>query len=493
MGTSGCTVDTSRRDKARIALPHAELEQARMINLTRHVAQNFLREPQVVGEPNDSGVAVSQLLFEKSDTVVVSDHEIHHQLRAASIAVVAHAPMLLMDDTDRDAVQAEIGRLGARYILAIGDVGLPKTTGNVKVIPDSGSLTALGKLTSLQFRTQRIDASNALSGVSRLDGTHPTWLLTNRQEKVQSSPSDGEVSAFPVQSRRDAGAAPQVIATQESGIAAVATARSYGASVTVMRFPDPRLNVESMRAVAGLSDQPLIALGSQFGTSQQLSERIELGERAPLALPNKTGLVFALRTLRARYLNDSDVSERADIPYGANYVRTIAHPLSSQNQQHWKAWADAINAQDGFVFIEIDAAHRDADEILDSVEEIVSQSSVGVILRNAAQVCERSPQSRQKIADRLMHWNSEVINHNGDQRGVVLEGLDVLRGRVCGISPQELMGLGLAILPARGEHLDGDATVNSQLYRDDWFVAERESFQPTGTLRSPRLGLIIRN
>lgn len=106
-----------------MALPHAELEQARMDNLTRHVAQNFPREPQVVGEPNDSGVAVSQLLFEKSDTVVVSDREIHHQLRAASIAVVAHAPMLLMDDTDRDAVQAEIGRLGARYILAIGDVG----------------------------------------------------------------------------------------------------------------------------------------------------------------------------------------------------------------------------------------------------------------------------------------------------------------------------------------------------------------------------------
>lgn len=285
-------MDTSRRDKVRMALPHAELEQARMDNLTRHVAQNFLREPQVVGEPNDSGVAVSQLLFEKSDTVVISDREIHHQLRAASIAVVAHAPMLLMNDIDRDAVQAEIGRLGARYILAIGDVGLPKTTGNVKVIPDSGSLTALGKLTSLQFRTQRIDVSNALSAVSRLDGTHPMWLLTNRQEKVQSSPSDGEVSAFPVQSRRDAGAAPQVIATQESGIAAVATARSYGASVTVMRFPDPRLNVESMRAVAGLSDQPLIALGSQFGTSQQLSERIELGERAPLALPNKTGLVL---------------------------------------------------------------------------------------------------------------------------------------------------------------------------------------------------------
>src|SRR5699024_9005102 len=99
-----------------------------------------------------------------------------------------------------------------------------------------------------------------------------------------------KLAAFPLQSKRDGEMSPIVIASPESGISAVATARAFGAEIRFMDYPDPRFNQEQMKMVAGLADRPLLALGDQFGTGEQLAEKIKRGEEVTTELPGGGGL-----------------------------------------------------------------------------------------------------------------------------------------------------------------------------------------------------------
>ena len=47
-----------------------------------------------------------------------------------------------------------------------------------------------------------------------------------------------------------------------------------------MPLADPRQSEETLYAMAGLSDLPLVALGSQFGSSEELQQRIREAEDA---------------------------------------------------------------------------------------------------------------------------------------------------------------------------------------------------------------------
>ncbi|MBA4506092.1 hypothetical protein H0H28_12370, partial [Corynebacterium sanguinis] len=46
----------------------------------------------------------------------------------------------------------------------------------------------------------------------------------------------------------------------------------------VVDEPDPRQSRETLLALAGLANEPLIALGPEFGTEQELSRRIMRAE-----------------------------------------------------------------------------------------------------------------------------------------------------------------------------------------------------------------------
>ncbi|AHI22612.1 hypothetical protein [Corynebacterium vitaeruminis] len=282
------------------------LARAKADNLNRHVSSAFEPTAQVLADADGSGVDAVNRFFDSSDTLVIAGPRVADQLRAASIAVVAHAPMLTMYSSNRSAVVEEISRLGARVVLAVGEVDLADARGQLTVIKDPGTFVALGEMTAFQFEgTPVASAEGAVAAVAALDPARPSYLypgwVTGGEPTDDWTSAQGrgheKAPAFPVQSKRDADMAPVVIASNDSSIASVATARSFGASVRVMPVADPRYSTDTLAMVAGLADSPLIALGQQFGTADGLREKIRLGEATTSELPGGGGVVFPDRTV----------------------------------------------------------------------------------------------------------------------------------------------------------------------------------------------------
>lgn len=253
------------------------LDDARTQNQARHVAERFAPHPVVLDDPY--GFETSRLFFPASETVVVTDSTPQAQLRGASIAVTAHAPLLVYAPERHGEVLEEIQRLGAHTVLTIGDVAFAPASGQVTVQRDPGGLDALHTMTSLEFDVRDIedtaDARETVAAVASLAGNPPVWLRT--REAPATKPG-AQAAPFPLQSRRDADMAPVVVATPASPLPAVSNARSFGARVAVVDEPDPRQSRETLLALAGLANEPLIALGPEFGTEQELSRHIMQAE-----------------------------------------------------------------------------------------------------------------------------------------------------------------------------------------------------------------------
>ncbi|ANE03832.1 cell wall-binding repeat-containing protein [Corynebacterium crudilactis] len=295
VATEGASISESASDS-----PYRE---AHTENVARVVAEKFPSTPTVIGDAGYSGIAASKMFFDSSDTVVVSGSGIANELRAASIGVVAHAPVLHAPGTNDAEVIAEIDRLGASTVLLVG-AALPNFDENekaTKIIQDNGTEEGLAHLTALQFETQNVDDVSDLARSTASLNADAQTLLVPSWESVTPMSNDAKVEAFPIHTKRDGEMAPIVIASPESGISAVATARAYGADIRFMDYPDPRLNSETMKMVAGLADRPLLALGEQFGTGELLAEKIERGEEITTELPGGGGLVFPGRRMVALY------------------------------------------------------------------------------------------------------------------------------------------------------------------------------------------------
>lgn len=308
LGLVACTADEGEDSAGGVATEQAAdtpYRQARTENLARSVADSFPRTPTVIADAGYSGVEASRVFFDSSDTVVVSGAGIAAELRAASIGVVAHAPVLHAPGGSDAEVIAEIDRLGAARVLLVGDA-LPGFDENsldalTEVTRDRGNADSLAQLTSLEFQERSIaDVGELARATAELDPQDQT-LLVPAWEQLPETAGEGELPAFPLQSKRDGEMAPVVIASPESGISAIATARAYGAEIRFMDYPDPRLDTGTMEMVAGLADQPLLALGERFGTGEQLAAKIERGELVTAELPGGGGLVFPGRRMVALY------------------------------------------------------------------------------------------------------------------------------------------------------------------------------------------------
>ena len=292
-----------------------DLIAARNTNLNRHVSPDFPNHPIVLPDRDLTGVDASQHFFTTSETLVVTSNDPASQLRAASIAVISHAPMLTLTTTNRAAILNEIARLKTHTILIVGDIPhLPAQPG-IDYITDPETPDALGKLTALQFVTRAITNQRHIPhAIADLDGDTaielvPAWANTTTSAtaapttRPTQAPTD--LKAFPAQSRRDADTAPIVIATAASTIAGIATAKAFGATIRILDDPDPRYSLATMKQVAGLADQPLIALGAQFGTAAVLADRIRRGERTHQYQPGqyRRGTVYPHRIIVAHPIN----------------------------------------------------------------------------------------------------------------------------------------------------------------------------------------------
>lgn len=258
------------------------LERARGVNQSKHVSQLFADHPEVVDDT--LGIKTTQLFFPTSETLVLSDTTVEAQLRAASVAVTTNAPMMVYDPSRHAEYVQMIADMRTVTVLTVGDVSIAPSSGAVRVMRDPGGMRALGEMTALRFQEQPlIEPNEAVREVAGLDQGEPRWLRAGWADPVVLPGAAAE--PFPIQSRRDANMAPRVVVTWESSIASVANARSYGAVVTIVPLADPRRSEETLLAMAGLADLPLVALGSQFGTSEELASRIRQAEMAYSAPP----------------------------------------------------------------------------------------------------------------------------------------------------------------------------------------------------------------
>ena len=158
LALGGCAEETEQ----------SPLEKARTANQSRHVAASFDDRPVVLDDTN--GLVSSEYFFVRSETLVVSDATPEAQLRAASIAAYAHAPLLVYDEQHHAQVIQEMERLKAHTVLTVGDVPVAPLSGEVKVNRDPGGLEALGKMTSVRFRERAVqDPSQAQRVVAELD------------------------------------------------------------------------------------------------------------------------------------------------------------------------------------------------------------------------------------------------------------------------------------------------------------------------------------
>ena len=297
-----------------------DLIAARNTNLNRHVSPDFPNHPIVLPDRDLTGVDASQHFFTTSETLVVTSNDPASQLRAASIAVISHAPMLTLTTTNRAAILNEIARLKTHTILIVGDIPhLPAQPG-IDYITDPETPDALGKLTALQFVTRAITNQRHIPhAIADLDGDTavelvPAWhtntsttstISATAAPTTRPTQAPTDLKAFPAQSRRDADTAPIVIATAASTIAGIATAKAFGATIRILDDPDPRYSLTTMKQVAGLADQPLIALGAQFGTAAVLADRIRRGERTHQYQPGqyRRGTVYPHRIIVAHPIN----------------------------------------------------------------------------------------------------------------------------------------------------------------------------------------------
>ena len=302
-----------------------DLIAARNTNLNRHVSPDFPNHPIVLPDRDLTGVDASQHFFTTSETLVVTSNDPTSQLRAASIAVISHAPMLTLTTTNRAAILNEIARLKTHTILIVGDIPhLPAQPG-IDYITDPETPDSLGKLTALQFVTRAVTNPRHIPhAIADLDGDTavelvPAWHTPTSTTSTTAETSTStaaapatrptqaptDLKAFPAQSRRDADTAPIVIATAVSTIAGIATAKAFGATIRILEDPDPRYSLTTMKQVAGLADQPLIALGAQFGTAAVLADRIRRGERTHQYQPGqyRRGTVYPHRIIVAHPIN----------------------------------------------------------------------------------------------------------------------------------------------------------------------------------------------
>lgn len=253
------------------------LERARGVNQSKHVGKLFAGEPEVVDDV--LGIKTTRLFFPTSETLVLSDTSVEAQLRAASIAVTTNAPMMVYDPARHAEYVQMIADMRTVNVLTVGDVAIAPSKGAVSVRRDPGGLRALEQMTALRYRERTVATpQEAVREVSSLRQREPMWLRAQWADPAVLPASNPE--PFPIQSRRDANMAPRVVATWESSIPSVANARSYGADVTVVPLADPRKSEQTLFAMAGLAERPLVALGSQFGTSEELVGRIREAEAA---------------------------------------------------------------------------------------------------------------------------------------------------------------------------------------------------------------------
>ncbi|MGY1828884.1 hypothetical protein ACI8AA_00475 [Geodermatophilus sp. SYSU D01180] len=224
-------------------------------------------------EPAASAVSASRALFDEAGVVVVApEGDRAATLLGASAAVGLGVPLLLDPEGGEGdgAVAEEIGRLGARTVLAVGADGAP---GDADVVTAPASAEAVAAATGLDLAAaDPVPADGEAAAVAALEAGAPAALRPEEDGAAAEGEADGELPAV---TRAEPLEGTVVLADgAPESLAGVATARAAGARVQVTGGQtDPRASADAVEAVSGA--ETVVALGAGFGAEDGLDWKLE--------------------------------------------------------------------------------------------------------------------------------------------------------------------------------------------------------------------------
>jgi len=268
LALTACTADAG--EAAREPAPSASATSGPAVQLARPSGVQVLG-----GGASGLATSASRTLYERAPVVVVAPAgDPAAQAQAASVAVAAGAPLLLSPAPagsssaapEDDPAAAEVERLGARTVVAVGDAtAWAQDLDDVEVVEAPDGAPAAGG-----------DPLAAVAGLP-LDAPPPDL------EGLDGAPA-----------QRQDGLVVLASATAPDALAAVATARAAGADVHLVGTPDPRASGPLVTALAAEQPSAVLALGDAFGDPARLEARlasastgVELPAGGQLVLPGK--------------------------------------------------------------------------------------------------------------------------------------------------------------------------------------------------------------
>jgi hypothetical protein len=365
-------------------------------------------------EPAASAVSASRALFDEAGVVVVApEGDRAATLLGSSAAVGLGVPLLLDPEgtgAGDDPVAAELDRLGATTVLAVGGDAAPGGA-DLDVVTAPATAEAVAAATGLDLAgAEPVPADGDAAAVAGLDPAAPAALVPE-----DGDAAEGEASGeLPELTRAEPLEDTVVLASgTPDSLPGVATARAAGARVQLTgEGTDPRGSAEAVDAVAGAGS--VVALGAGFADEEGLDWKVETAATGT-QLPGGGQLLFPQHFLVALYghpgsgalgvLGEQDVAasvQRARdhaAPYDAlvddatvvpafEIIATVASEFPTEENDYsfeapvedLRPWVDAAGEAGVYVVLDLQPGRTDFVTQAERYRELLEQPHVGLAL-----------------------------------------------------------------------------------------------------------------
>ncbi len=366
-------------------------------------------------EPAASAVSASRALFDEAGVVVVApDGDRAATLLGSSAAVGLGVPLLLDPEGTGgdDAVAAELDRLGATTVLAVGGDAAPGG-GDRDVVTVPATAEAVAGATGLGLaEADPVPADGEAAAVAELDPDAPAALVPE-----DAGSAEGEASGeLPAVTRAEPLDDTVVLASgTPDSLAGIATARAAGARVQLTgEGTDPRGSAEVVGLMAEAQPGTVVALGAGFADEAGLDWKVETAATGA-QLPGGGQVLFPQHFLVALYghpgsgalgvLGEQDVAasvQRARdhaAPYDAlvddatvvpafEIIATVASEFpTEENDYSYEApveqlrpWVDAAGEAGVYVVLDLQPGRTDFVTQAERYRELLELPHVGLAL-----------------------------------------------------------------------------------------------------------------
>jgi hypothetical protein len=251
----------------------------------------------VPGEtPADIALATSQALFAQAPIAVLADDsDVAAQEAAAAFAVERGAPMLLAPAPPVTPAPSSSSTSAPQPSSAPTESAPTESvpTGSASPAAALGEIQRLGATTVVTYGAGAAVAAESLGdGITSVAG---------------AADASGEEQDLPATEPAEPVESVLALATEASGRAAPATAQAAGADVRRVTGPDPRADRDLIAALAAEFPAHVIALGAQFGPTEQLAYRVNVASTG-VELPGGGQVLYPYRRHVALYGNPTTPS-----------------------------------------------------------------------------------------------------------------------------------------------------------------------------------------